>query len=170
MTTYRVEHLFECSETTYWEKLFFDEEYNRRLFYDELHFHEWRELERKDEGTRVKRFVRAVPPLRDLPGPLKSVIGEGAGYEERGIYDRETKRYQADVLTNTLSDRVKVTLTIYTKADGDARCYRIAEGSVTAKILMIGGMLEQKMISDLTRSYEKSADFTNRFVKEKGLT
>jgi hypothetical protein len=35
--------------------------------------------------------------------------------------------------------------------------------------MLIGGMLEQRMMSDLTRSYEKSAIFTNRFVAEKKL-
>jgi hypothetical protein len=30
-------------------------------------------------------------------------------------------------------------------------------------------MLEKKLLSDLERSYEKSASFTNTFVAEKGL-
>jgi hypothetical protein len=30
-------------------------------------------------------------------------------------------------------------------------------------------MLEKKMISDLERSYEKTATFTNQFIAEKGL-
>jgi hypothetical protein len=169
MPSFRIEHTFECSQSTFWEKVFFDEEYNRRLFYDELHFTEWTELERKDEGTRVTRFVRAVPPLGDLPGPLKAAIGDSAGYEERGVFERATNRYEAKVKPNSrLGDKVGVELAFNTEPLADDRCKRIVNGSVTARIMMIGGLLEQRMIADLRRSYEKNAVFTNRFVAEKG--
>jgi len=168
MPSFRVENVFECSQTTFWEKVFFDADYNRRLFYDELHFVEWTELEKKDEGTRVQRFVRALPPVADLPGPLKAVIGDGAGYEERGVFDRSSNRYQAAVKPNRLADKLTIELAFSTVPLGDNRCSRIVDGSVTARIFAIGGMLEQRMISDLKRSYEKSAAFTNKFVKEKG--
>lgn len=170
MPSFRCEHDFECSENTYWEKVFFDEEYNRRLFRDELRFPEWRVLDQKDEGQRVVRNLRAQPPIEDLPGPLKAVVGEGAGYEERGVYDRSTRRYEAKVQPNRLADRVSVTLTMSTENLSEKRCRRIVTGTVTAKIFVVGALLEQKMIADLTRSYAKSADFTNRFLAEKGWT
>jgi len=168
MPSFRIEHTFECTQATFWEKVFFDEEYNRRLFYDELHFVEWTELDRKDEGPRVTRYVRALPPLGDLPGPLKAVIGDGAGYEERGVFDRATNRYEAKVKPNRLSDKVTVELAFNTEPLPEDRCKRIVNGSVTARIFAIGGLFEQRMISDLRRSYEKNAAFTNRFVAEKG--
>jgi hypothetical protein len=55
-----------------------------------------------------------------------------------------------------------------TESLSEKRCRRIVTGTVTAKIFMVGAILEQKMIADLTRSYAKSADFTNRFLAEKG--
>ncbi|HEX6766293.1 MAG TPA: DUF2505 family protein, partial [Polyangiaceae bacterium] len=170
MPSFRLEHDFECSQNTYWERVFFDEEYNRRLFHDELHFPEWRELEKKDEGSRVLRHVRALPPLTDLPATLKAVIGDGAGYEERGVYDRKTQRYEAKVTPNRLADRVTVTISMSSEELGEHRCRRVVVGSVTARILMVGALLEQRMIADLSRSYAKSAEFTNRFLSEKGWT
>jgi hypothetical protein len=169
MPSFRLEHDFECSEDTYWERVFFDEEYNRRLFNDELRFPEWKVLDQKDEGSRVVRNLRARPPIDDLPGPLKAVVGDGAGYEERGVYERSSHRYEAKVTPNRLADKVTVTLAMTTEKLGDERCRRVVTGSVTAKIFMVGALLEQKMIADLTRSYEKSAVFTNRFLSEKGL-
>ncbi len=169
MPSFRAEHVFECSQNTFWEKVFFDAEYNRRLFYDELHFAEWSELEQKDEGPRVLRFVRATPPTPDLPGPLKAALASGAGYEERGVFERATNRYEARVKPNSLPDRVSVELSFRTEPIGDDKCRRIVDGKVTARVMFVGGLLEQRMISDLQRSYEKSAGFTNRFVAEKGL-
>jgi hypothetical protein len=168
MPSFRVENVFECSESTFWEKVFFDAEYNRRLFYDELHFSEWRELEHKDEGERVHRFVKAQPPMGDLPGPLKAAIGDGAGYEERGVFVRATRRYDANVQPNRLSDKVTVTLIFRTEPLEGPRCRRIVDGTVVARVFLIGSMLEQRMVEDLRRSYEKSAAFTNRFLSEKG--
>jgi Protein of unknown function (DUF2505) len=168
MPSFRVENVFECSQQTFWEKVFFDAEYNRRMFYDEFHFSEWRELEQKDEGARVRRWVKATPPLADLPGPLKAAIGDGAGYEERGVFERATNRYDARVRPNRLGDKVTVELAFRTEPIDERRCRRIVDGTVVARVFVIGGLLEQRMLEDLRRSYEKSAAFTNRFVAEKG--
>ena len=168
MPSFRVDNVFNCSQGTFWEKVFFDAEYNRRLFYDELHFADWRELEQKHEGDRVLRYVKATPPMADLPGPLRAAIGDGAGYEERGVFERAKNRYDARVQPNRLGDKVTVELAFRTEAMDDTHCRRIVDGTVVARIFMIGGMLEQRMMDDLKRSYEKSAVFTNRFVAEKG--
>lgn len=169
MPAFRFEHVFDCNQTTFWEKVFFDAEYNRRLFFDELHFSEWKELEQKHEGERVVRFVRAVPPAPDLPGPLKAALGNGVGYEERGVFERSKNCYDARVKPNSLGDRVVIEFSFRTEPMGDGKCRRIVDGTAAARVMLVGGMLEQRMISDLQRSYEKSAVFTNRFVAEKGL-
>jgi hypothetical protein len=170
MPAFRLEHVFDCNQTTFWEKVFFDAEYNRRLFFDELHFSEWNELEQKHEGERVVRLVRAVPPAPDLPGPLKAALGNGVGYEERGVFERSKHCYDARVRPNSLGDRVAIEFSFRTEPMGEQKCRRIVAGTVAARVMLVGGMLEQRMISDLQRSYEKSAVFTNRFVAEKGLS
>lgn len=169
MPEFRVEHRFNCSEESFWSKVFFDGDYNRRLFLTYLKFTSWRELKTEERDDQVHRVLEAVPPLGDLPGALKAVVGEGAGYEERGVFDRKTKRYKATVVPNRLADKISVKIEISTVADGPEHCKRIAQGSVSAKIFGVGGLLEKKMISDLEKSYEKSATFTNAFVAEKGI-
>jgi hypothetical protein len=169
MPDFRVEHRFNCSEESFWTKVFFDPDYNRRLFLEYLKFTAWRELRTEDRGDKVERVVEAVPPIGDLPGPLKAVVGDGAGYEERGLFDRKTHRYEATVVPNRLADKITVKIAISTVADGPENCKRIAQGSVIAKIFGVGGLLEKKMIADLEKSYAKSADFTNAFVAEKGI-
>jgi len=168
MPGFRTDNLLECSEETYWDKVFFDEEYNRRLFFDELHFVEWRELERKEQADRVSRVVKATPRLGELPGPLKALIGDSIGYEERGLLARGDRRYQAQASPNRMGDKVKVELTMSTTPAADGKCRLLVEGSVTARIFAVGSLLEQRMVQDLRRSYEKGAEFTNRFVAEKG--
>ena len=169
MAGFRTDNVLACSEATYWDKIFLDDEYNRRLFFDELHFTDWKVLENKDEGELVKRTVKASPHVGELPGALKALIGDGVGYEERGTLVRQKNRYEAKAVPNRLGDKVTVTITMVTTPVDDERCRLVVEGSVTAKIFAVGALLEQRMVSDLRRSYEKSAEFVNRFANEKGL-
>jgi hypothetical protein len=170
MPEFRVEHTFNCSEETFWSKILFDADYNRRLFLERLKFAGWKETKNEERDGKVHRVVEAIPPIGDLPSALKSVVGEGAGYEEKGVLDRASNRYTAEVTPNRLADKISVRVELSTVADGPNRCKRIAKGSVNVKIFGVGGLLEKKMIADLEKSYTKSAEFTNEFVKEKNLT
>lgn len=165
----RVDHTLECSEDVYWDKVFLDEEYNRRLFVERLRFEVCREKSRETRDGLLHRVVEAVPPVGDVPAALKAVIGEGAGYEERGVLDREKKTYRIVVVPNRLADKVEVKMEIRTEPVGAERCRRIVRGTVNAKLFMVGGLLEKKIVADLEKSYLKSVDFTNEFVREKGL-
>jgi hypothetical protein len=169
MAEIRVEHVFNCSEETFWTKVFFDDEYNRKLFKESLRFPVWRVIKTEEAGDEVRRTIEASPPIGDLPGPLKAVIGDNAGYEERGVFNKKTHRYQVQVVPNRMADKVSVSVEMWTEAAGDGKCKRFARATATAKIFGVGGLLEKKLLGDLERSYEKSAAFTNAFVSEKGL-
>lgn len=169
MADFRVEHAFNCSEETFWTKIFFDDEYNRRLFSERLKFSAWRELQREERDGKIYRTIEAAPPIGDLPGALKAVVGDNAGYQEKGVFDRAKRLYSVEVIPNRLADKINIKLQMTTTPDGDERCRRQVTGSVAAKIFGVGGMLEKKLIADMEKSYEKSAAFTNAFLAEKGL-
>ncbi len=169
MASFRVEHVFQCSEDVFWDKVFFDDTYNRRQFAEALKFSLWKELSREDRGGEIYRVVQASPPLGDVPGPLRAVIGDSAGYEERGTFDKSKHRYTAKVIPNKLAEKITIEIIMWTEPKGDNACRRVAEGTVTAKIFGVGGLLEKKMIADLEKSYEKSAKFTNDYVRENKL-
>lgn len=169
MATLEVEHVYNCSEATYWDRIFLDAEYNERLFKTELKFPSWRELSREERGGLIHRVIEVVPYVGELPGPIKAVVGEGIGYEERGVYDRAAKNYKVTVVPNKLADKLNVKVEQWTVPDGEGRCRRKMRGDVNVKIFGVGGAIEKRMLSDLERSYQKTADFTNRFIAEKGL-
>jgi len=169
MADFRVEHTFNCSEETFWSKVFFDEEYNRKLFSERLKFSHWREAKREERDGKVYRVVEAAPPIGDLPAALKTVVGDNVRYEERGVYEPARRHYAVDVVPNRLADKIQVHVEMNTQPDGPDRCKRIVRATVTAKIFGVGGMLEKKLIADMEKSYSKSAEFTNAYVAEKGL-
>ncbi len=169
MATLEVEHVFNCSEATYWDRIFLDPEYNERLFKTELKFPVWREASREERGGALHRVVEVVPYVGELPGALKAVVGEGIGYEERGVPDRNAKSYKVTVVPNKLVDKLSIKVDLWTVADGENRCKRKARAEASVKIFGVGGTIEKRILSDLERSYQKSAEFTNRFIAEKGL-
>jgi hypothetical protein len=169
MAETRIEHVYNCSEDTFWNKLFLDEEYNRRLFKDALGFPVYDVTESKETDTEVRRSIKAVPKLGPMPGPLKAVIGEGIGYVENGVLDKKARRYTSDITPNKLADKVTIKGAMTTQPKGDNKCLRVFECKVNAKIFGVGGMLEKRVISDMQESYAVAAEFTNKYIAEKGL-
>lgn len=169
MASLDIEHTFNCSEATFWDRIFLDPEYNERVYKTELKFPLWREVSREERGGALHRVIEVVPYVGELPAALKAVVGEGIGYEERGVLDRNAKTYKVTVIPNKLAEKISVKVDLWTVADGDTKCRRKARAECSVKIFGVGGAIEKRMLADLERAYTKSADFTNRFIAEKGL-
>jgi hypothetical protein len=169
MADVRIEHVFNCSVDTYWDKVFFDEEYNRRLFTEALGFPVWKEVSRDDKGNEVRRTVEVVPKLGDLPGPIKKLIGDGVGYREEGVFDKQSKRYKLKIFPNKLGDKMTIAGEIRCEPSGDAKCKRIYTANVEARVFGVGGMLEKRLIADMEKGYDVGAKFTNDYLAEKKI-
>lgn len=163
-----IRHEMNVDEDTYWEKCVLAPEYNRRLFLEELKFQKWELVEQKDNGDTVTRRVKAEPEPKNLPGPVKKVVGDSLGYTEDGTFDRKRKVYSFKTIPAALSDKLKIEGTMRAERLGDKKIARIVEVRVEVKIMLIGGMIEDRIVSDLKASYAKAAEFTNKWVAEKG--
>lgn len=169
MLELRVDHQFNCTEETFWTRVFFEEEYNRKLYLERLKFAHWKEIRREEREGKLYRVTEASPPVGDLPAALKAVVGDNVRYEEHGVYEPAKRRYTVDVVPNRLADKIQVHVEIATAADGPERLKRSVYATVSAKIFGVGGLLEKKLVADLEKSYAKSAEFTNKYLAEKGL-
>jgi hypothetical protein len=169
MASVRVEHVFNCSEDTYWEKIFFNEEYNERMFTEALEFPVHNQVKFEDQGDTIVRVTDVVPKTADIPGPLKKLVGDGIGYRESGRYDKKARRYTIDVTPNKMADKLFIKGTFFTQPAGEGKCKRVYEGTIEAKIFGVGGMLEKRVIADMEANYDRAAKFTNKYIAEKGL-
>lgn len=169
MNAVHIEHIFNCSEDTFWNKLFFDDEYNDRMFKQALGFPVYNRVKFDDGPNEITRVLDVVPQMGDLPGPLKKLIGDGTGYRENGRYDKQTRRYEIEVIPNKLSDKVTIQGVIFTAPAGEGKCKRVFDAKVEAHIFGVGSMLEKRIVADMEKSYGVGAKFTNDFIAEKGL-
>ena len=162
-------HDFETDEDTYWARCVFDAAFNTKLYIEGLKFPVWKLLDSKDDDAKIWRRVQVDPPVGNLPGPVKKVIGDRLSYVEEGTFDKKTKRYSFKVTPSTMAEKTKVAGEMWVEKAGDKKITRVTKISVEVKIFMVGGMVEERILSDLRTSYDKGSVFTRQYIKENGL-
>jgi len=165
----RIEHTYDCSQEVFWGQLFADEAYNRTLFIEDLHFESWRVVSSEERGGELHRVIEGVPSLGDLPSTLKRLLSEGAGYTERGVLNRAENRYRLEVTPRSLGSKLTITGELLTSPLGERSCRRTYIARVEARVFGVGGLIEQRLLDDIERSYVKAATFTNRWISSHGL-
>jgi hypothetical protein len=164
----RIEHVYDCSAEVFWNQIFLDEEYNRRLFLDELHYSVWRLLRSEQRGNELHRVIEASPPLpRDLPKVLEKLLSDGLGYEEHGVLDQAKQCYRVDAKPKSLANKLTIQGELSTEPISERSCRRIYVARADARVLGVGGMIEQRLLDEIEKSYDRSAVFTNRWIAER---
>ncbi len=162
-------HEIDTDEDTFWSKIVFNEEFNKKLYEGALKFPGWKLVDSKEDDAKIDRRVQVDPPVGDLPGPLKKVIGDRLAYTEEGTFDKKAKRYSFKVTPSTMADKTKVSGELWVEKIGDKKIRRLCRISVEVKVFMVGGMVEDRIMQDLRNSYDNSTAYTNQYIKENGL-
>lgn len=162
-------HELNTDEDTFWAKICFNEEFNKKLFEGALKFPGWRVLDSKDDEAKIVRRIQVDPPVGDLPAALKKVVGDRLAYTEEGTFDKAKKRYSFKVTPSTMADKTKIAGELWIEKLGDKKIARMCRMSVEVKVFMVGGMVEERILSDLRASYDNSTAFTNEYIKSNGL-
>ena len=160
-----MEHVIDLPADQYFDRIYFNEDFNEAL-YKELKFRERSILVERDDGDTIYREVRQVPE-RDLPGPVKKVLGASEfAYVEKSTYHKANKSIDLVVVSSVKPDKVKTTGRFWIEPLDDNRCKRLLDFEVKVSIFGLGGVVEQLVMQDLESSYDRSAAFTNRYIRE----
>lgn len=166
---YTIKHHIETDVDSFWSKLFFDAAFNRAFFVDYLEFTSYDVLEqRTDPDGTIHRRVDCTPKV-ELPGPARKLFGDNVGFQEIGHYDPKQRKYFVEVVPRMAAERVKTTSAIWVEPAGDARCERIVTVDNTAKVFGLGTLIEGYIQQQTRELYSYSADFANRWIRERGL-
>lgn len=161
-------HTIETDLDTYWGKVFFDEEYNRRLNRDALGFRQFEVVENgeKPDGTRIRRTK--VLPKNEPPAVVKKLIGDAPSLEE-GSYDPKTRRYTFKITPHAMPEKIHISGSVRAEKKGERQIERIVEVDIKVSIFGVGGVMESFIEKTFKESYDQGAIFTNKFIAEKGL-
>ncbi|AKF04554.1 DUF2505 domain-containing protein [Sandaracinus amylolyticus] len=169
MAKFTLKNIFETDKDTFWAKVFFDEEYNRRLYLEALGFKGYELLELKElpGGVRTRRI--RTEPKSEAPAVVTKLIGGDISYTEEGRWDPSTGIWKYTITTSKLSDKISIAGTFWVEPRGDKRIERICENDIQVKIFGVGGTVEGFIEKTTRDSYAKTEAFTNAFIREKGL-
>jgi hypothetical protein len=165
-TRFTIRHTFDVDLERYWRDVFFNPEYNRRLYTEALAFKRYEVLSQAThpDGS-VTRTVRLDPPF-EPPGPAKRIFTEGLGYTETGRFDANQKRWTYAMTPRVLPDKISSRGSAWAEPRGTSRIERIVEVEVTVKVLGLGGVIES-FVERMTReSYEKATKFTADYLSK----
>jgi hypothetical protein len=168
---YTIKHTIETDVDTFWNKLFFDTEFNRACIVDFLGFTTYEVLEdsRDPDGT-IRRRVECAPKI-ELPGPARKVFGDSVAYTEIGRFDPAQRKYfvRVEPKAKVAMDKIKTTSEIWAEPRGDKRCERIVQVETTVKVFGLGTLIEGFVEQQTRDQYAKAAEFTNQWIRDKQL-
>jgi hypothetical protein len=166
---FTVKHNLETDSDTFWDKIFFDDEYNRSLFLDYLRFSDYRvlSLEREDNGTIRRRLE--IAPRVEIPKAIKKVLGDSANYVEEGSFDPIAKKWNFVVIPHVASNKIKTHGEMWVEARGEKRVERICVINTEVKVFGIGRLVEEIIEKQTRSSYDQAAVFTNKWIRDKGF-
>lgn len=147
----------------YFEGCLFDETYTKKLFTELLRFPGVEILEMKKEGDQWRRRIKVMPSVDGLPGPMKKLAGDSMSYIEEGTYDRNAKRYRYTVQPSVAAEKTKTLGEAWFEQE-NGKNILVTRFSIDVKVMLVGGMIEDKVIGDLKESLDRAAPFIAKHV------
>ncbi|MBK6513695.1 MAG: DUF2505 family protein [Polyangiaceae bacterium] len=164
MQNVKISHEINCSEEKFWE-LFFDKEFNTKLYLEGLEFPEWKIEEQTDNDVEVKRRTKGRPKLKNVPGPVAKILGDSFGYVETGSMTKKEKVWRWKLTPSTLADKIRQEGQLRIEVLGDNKVRRNVEMVIEAKVFGLGGILESTAEKQLRDGWEDSAKFMNKWIE-----
>lgn len=165
MATKQISHTFDCDVDTYWRKFFLDQDFNRQLFIERLGFSRWVLVSDQETSDGLERVVEATPSTKDIPGPLKKALQNGLGYREEGVWSRSKSLYTVRVTPASLPDQIEISGEMRVTPEGSG-CRRTYDAFVNARIFLVGGLLEGRLLADVGASYDEAAAFSREWLRQ----
>lgn len=158
-------HPFDCTPDTFWQRIFFDDEYNRALFLTELGFSTWEVRRQERTETRIDRTVFITPPQKG-PDVLRKFISGPLSYEEIGAWTAADATYRFRSVPTSMAEKTRIEGIIRAKPVGNNRMERELELDVEVKVMLVGGTIEKFLAGEIRANYEQGAAFTRRWITE----
>ncbi len=164
---FNVRHTFKNISREEYEKIYFNEPFNEALC---AAVNLGRVLETLTEEAGVlKRSVR-VAPQRDIPAPVAKVIGaDRIEYVEHITYPMGSYRGTWDTVPGLLASKL-ISVGTFGFDESPEGVVRWIEGDINVKIFGIGSMIEKIMVSEVEKSYDDAAKFTQAWLNDGGMT
>lgn len=168
---FTIRHPYAIEPEAFWREVFFDREYNEKLYREGLQFEAFDIVEETDppDGRRTRK-VRVTPKI-DAPAAIRKVLGDSVSYVEEGrleVTGPNTPKWLSKVLPSKLADKSTIKAEMWLERTGPGQSDRVAEFDIEVKMFGVGGMVEKFLEKTMRESYQKAADYTNQWLRANG--
>ncbi|PRP92214.1 hypothetical protein ENSA5_50620 [Enhygromyxa salina] len=157
-----LDHEIHCPPARLWQ-LYFDDAFNVEMYEAGLGFPSCKIAERTDDGETLHRRMVMIPKL-EMPRAVAKLVGDKVGYEEIGDWVRSEGVFRWRLLLAAFGDKVRVAGTMRVVASGEARCRRLVEFEVEAKIFGVGALVEKTALNNTVDGWNASAAWINGYL------
>ncbi len=164
-TTFTVRHIYPISEADFWPKVFWNDDYNTRLYKEALQFKRFEKVDEKDLGGGVKTRSLILEPKPEAPPVVMKLVGGSLSYNETGRFDPATKKWKYSIKLDKLADKVAIDGEFWVEPRGDDKVERLCKVTIDVKIFGVGGVVESFVEKKTRDDYEKAAKFTVDYIK-----
>lgn len=155
-------HEINCDAERFWN-LFFDKEFNEKLYKDTLGFPEFEIVEHRDDDKERYRKVKGKPKM-NVPGPVAKLFGDNFKYEDQGKLDKKSGVFTFKITPSTMAEKLKNEGSVRIEAAGAGKVKRVVELIIEAKVFGVGGLIESSTEKQMRQGWEDSAAFMNKWI------
>lgn len=160
---FQIRHTFPCTAEAYWAA-FDDPAFNQLL--DQQTSAKRTLLSEHTQGD-TKMWRMRCEPERTLPGPIQKILGVSSlSYEQQNRLGPDHVLHW-EVFPNVLPDKVTAKGTVTLIPKGNREVERLAQGEITVRLPLVGGRVEQAILTSLTESYDRAAEATVQWFTAK---
>ncbi len=162
-------HGLECPPDVFWGKVFFDADYNQRLYTEALKCSEFEVV--SQEGDPSKSITRLMRMTFRLDGSnlITKMFGASLTLSEDGNFEADQGRWVFELSPQKMTEKVGVSGEMRVESVASGGNELISEIDVRAKVLGVGSLIEQYIGDALTKGYGKSSDWTNKWLRDANL-
>jgi hypothetical protein len=152
------EHEIPLSADAFWDVLHAPR--YEALVAEGANLHEYRELERRDEGDAIYRRLLGRPELPAALTMLVARIAPEAGmpsYVEEQWRSKSRMEVRWRMQPSVLPDRSRIEGTLRVEPLDAERCRRVLDGVVEVDLFGIGRLVEKAVVSAVVDAYARAA-------------
>ncbi len=166
-----ISHILPTDASTFWQNVFFDQEFTQRMYSDVLGMGDVEMLQQT--GCTRKRMTRRLRCSKgvEMFAALAKKMGAGFSIIEEGTFSMDKRGHglwKFNVIPSSYAEKVSLT--------GVLRVKRVKPGWIESKfvidcdvkILGLGNMVERIMARAIDENFSKVAVFAEDFIEEKG--
>ena len=106
-----------------------------------------------------------TPPTLNVPAPVAKVMGSSFAYSESGTFDKATGVWRWTLTPSALAKKIRVEGKLTIAPGGASRVTRNVEIDIEARVMMVGGLIEDTFKKQLEEGWGKGATVQNEWLR-----